>query len=201
MKVISKSFGDYGTNCYVVKTACGEIIIDPGDGAAQWALKNAQKPLAILLTHGHFDHIFGAARLRAECGAPIYIHENDVFMAQNDIFGMGYETFMPDFAVKDDEILDLGGISAKFMLFAGHTPGCLMIEIAGALFSGDFLFKGGVGRWDFPYSDSGEMIKSLQKCKNLSGDFTLYPGHGAPSTLKAEQETLDEWIRAVKIRS
>ena len=114
---------------------------------------------------------------------------------------MGYETFTPDFAVKDDEILDLGEIRATFMLFAGHTPGCLMIEIAGALFSGDFLFKGGVGRWDFPYSDPGEMIKSLQKCKNLSGDFTLYSGHGAPSTLKAEQETLDEWIRAVKIRS
>lgn len=66
------------------------------------------------------------------------------------------------------------------------------------MFSGDFLFKDSIGRWDFPYSSKEDMIKSLEKCKNLRGDFILYPGHGEPSTLKREQENLDIWIRYVR---
>ena len=73
-----------------------------------------------------------------------------------------------------------------------------MIEINGVIFSGDFLFRGSIGRWDFPYSDKNEMIKSLEKCKKLEGDFTLYPGHGAISTLRDERASLDRWIDIVK---
>ena len=73
-----------------------------------------------------------------------------------------------------------------------------MIEIDDAIFSGDFLFKGSIGRWDFPFSDKNEMLKSLEKCKNLKGDFALYPGHGESSTLKAEQQELDRWVEIVK---
>ena len=73
-----------------------------------------------------------------------------------------------------------------------------MIEIEDAIFSGDFLFKGSIGRWDFPFSDKNEMLNSLEKCKNLKGDFALYPGHGKSGTLKAEQQELDRWIEIVR---
>ena len=118
MKVISKSFGDYGTNCYVVKTACGEIIIDPGDGAAEWALKNAQKPLAILLTHGHFDHVYDDAKLQ-RAGAKIYIHESDAFMLRADPFETMPEPIEADVLVKGQEqSLEIAGFNVKFSLFA-----------------------------------------------------------------------------------
>ena len=73
-----------------------------------------------------------------------------------------------------------------------------MIEINGVIFSGDFLFRGSIGRWDFPYSDKNEMINSLEKCKKLDGDFTLLPGHGEETTLQAEKIALDRWIQIVK---
>ena len=66
------------------------------------------------------------------------------------------------------------------------------------MFSGDFLFRGSIGRWDFPFSDKNEMLKSLEKCKNLKGNFTLYPGHGEGSTLEVEQNNIDYWIDIVK---
>ena len=73
-----------------------------------------------------------------------------------------------------------------------------MIEIEDVMFSGDFLFKGSIGRWDFPFSDKNEMLASLEKCKNLKGDFALYPGHGESSTLEAEQNNINYWIDIVK---
>ena len=97
-----------------------------------------------------------------------------------------------------DENFNIDDFCIKFHHFPGHTPGCSMIEIDDAIFSGDFLFKGSIGRWDFPFSDKNEMLESLEKCKNLKGDFALYPGHGESSTLKAEQQELDRWVEIVR---
>ena len=119
-------------------------------------------------------------------------------MCESDIFGYMKNTFVPDVLVQGNESFAVGDFSFKFRHFPGHTPGCSMIEIEDAMFSGDFLFKGSIGRWDFPYSDKNEMLKSLEKCKNLKGDFALYPGHGESSTLKAEQQELDRWVDIVK---
>ena len=195
MKVISKSFGDYGTNCYVVKTACGEIIIDPGDGAAEWALKNAKKPLAILLTHGHFDHVYDDAKLQ-RAGAKIYIHEEDAFMLRVDPFETLPEPIEADVLVKGQEqSLEIAGFNVKFSLFAGHTPGSCMIEAGGVIFSGDVIFKGSIGRWDFPFSNGAQMRESLHKILQIKGDFTLYPGHGPNTSLAAERQNLKYFLQ------
>ncbi|QKF61061.1 MBL fold metallo-hydrolase [Campylobacter curvus] len=198
MQVLSKNFGPYMTNCYIVKTPGGDIIIDPGEGAKEWVKQNAKDAKAILCTHGHFDHIFDVKALKDELGLPVYINENDAFMVQSDVFGYGYECFTADVLISGDKEIMIGDMSVRFYLFSGHTPGCSMIQIGEAMFSGDFLFKDSIGRWDFPYSNKEDMIKSLEKCKNLRGDFILHPGHGEPSTLKREQENLDMWIRYVR---
>ena len=173
-------------------------MIDPGDGSKEWVLQNAQNLKAILCTHGHFDHTYDAGLLKNELKIPVYINKFDAFMCESDIFDYMENVFNPDVLVDGDESFVIDDFSIKFHHFPGHTPGCSMIEINGVIFSGDFLFRGSIGRWDFPYSDKNEMIKSLEKCKKLEGDFTLYPGHGAISTLRDERASLDRWIDIVK---
>ena len=138
------------------------------------------------------------SELKNELKIPVYINKFDAFMCESDIFGYMKNTFVPDVLAQGDESFVVGDFSFKFHHFPGHTPGCSMIEIEDAMFSGDFLFKGSIGRWDFPYSDKNEMLESLKKCKNLKGDFALYTGHGAISTLKDERASLDRWIQIVK---
>ena len=198
MRVIHKSFGDFGTNCYIVTKNSSSLVIDPGDGAKEWVLQNAKNLKAILCTHGHFDHIFDAGELKDELEIPVYINKFDAFMCESDIFGYMKNTFTPDVLVDNDKNFKIDDFYIKFHHFPGHTPGCSMVEIEDAIFSGDFLFRGSIGRWDFPFSDKNEMLKSLGKCKKLKGNFTLYPGHGEGSTLEAEQNNIDYWIDIVK---
>ena len=198
MRVLHKYFGEYATNCYVLTLNGSSLVIDPGDGAKEWVLQNAQNLKAILCTHGHFDHTYDAGLLKNELKIPVYINKFDAFMCESDIFDYMENVFNPDVLVDGDESFVIDDFSIKFHHFPGHTPGCSMIEINGVIFSGDFLFRGSIGRWDFPYSDKNEMVKSLEKCKKLEGNFTLYPGHGAISTLKDERASLDRWIDIVK---
>jgi len=198
MRVLHKYFGEYATNCYVLTLNGSSLVIDPGDGAKEWVLQNAQNLKAILCTHGHFDHTYDAGLLKNELKIPVYINKFDAFMCESDIFDYMENVFSPDVLVNGDESFVIDDFSIKFHHFPGHTPGCSMIEINGVIFSGDFLFRSSIGRWDFPYSDRNEMIKSLEKCKKLEGDFTLYPGHGAISTLRDERASLDRWIDIVK---
>lgn len=198
MKILSNAFGEYQTNCYIVKNGIGELIIDPGKGAYEWVVKNIKNPVAIICTHGHFDHIFDVAKLKCELNLVVFIHKDDAFMLQSDPFGYGYEICEADFKV-DEGVYERMGFEFEFMHFAGHTPGCCMVRVGGDIFSGDFLFKSSIGRWDFEYSSKDDMIKSLKKCKSINGDFALYPGHAEPTTLKAEQENLDRWIRYVSL--
>ena len=103
----------------------------------------------------------------------------------------------PDVVVKADEELDIDGVKVKFRHFPGHCPGCSMIEIEDAIFSGDFIFERSIGRTDFPYSSPQDMKKSLEKFKLLNFDKTLYPGHGGTTTIKQEQQYSDYWINSL----
>lgn len=198
MKIISKAFGEYQTNCYIVKTNMGELIIDPGLGSKNWVKLNCQKPLAILCTHGHFDHIFDVASLKKELNIPVYIHNDDAFMLIDGYqFGFKFDGCEPDFKISEG-IYNVNGVEFEFMHFPGHTPGCCMIRVGQAIFSGDFLFCGSIGRWDFEYSNKEDMLKSLEKCQKITKDYPIYPGHGPTSRLKIEQENLPIWSQYVK---
>ncbi len=198
MHIKSHPMGAYQTNCYLVTIDDKTLIIDPGIDAAQWVIDNAENPVAILNTHGHFDHVWSNAELKEKLHIPIYCPDEDAFMLDNDPFGQGTPSSHPDHRVKGDEKLDILGIEVIYRHFPGHTPGNSIIEIGDVWFSGDFIFERSIGRWDFPYSSGSDMVRSLQKAILIKEDFKLYPGHGNTTTLSAEQKLLPYWVEQVK---
>jgi glyoxylase-like metal-dependent hydrolase (beta-lactamase superfamily II) len=198
MKIKYKPMGAYATNCYIVTIEGKDLIIDAGVGAVDWVVENVTNPVAILNTHGHFDHVWSEAELKKRFDIPIYVPIQDAFMLENDPFEQGTPCVKADYLVEGDELLDIDGIKVQYRHFAGHTQGNSIIEIGDVWFCGDFLFQGSIGRWDFPYSSGADMIKSLQKAMKIEQDFKLYSGHGNPSRLSIEQKAFPQWIAYVK---
>ena len=195
MQILKKAFGEYATNCYILKGEQGDLVIDPGEGSFDWVMQNTEKIAAVFNTHGHFDHVYDDAKLQ-RAGAKIYIHEEDAFMLRADPFETMPESIEADVLVKGQEqSLEIAGFNVKFSLFAGHTPGSCMIEAGGVIFSGDVIFKGSIGRWDFPFSSGAQMRESLHKILQIKGDFTLYPGHGPNTSLAAERQNLKYFLQ------
>jgi len=187
--------GPYQTNCYIVTKDGKDIIIDPGVGATEWVKKNVTNPIAILNTHGHFDHVWSNAALQKELGVKLYTPKGDVMLLSSSSWMPDLPPSTPDVVIDGDEELDLEGIKVKFRHFPGHCPGCSTIEIDDAMFSGDFIFERSIGRTDFPYSSPEDMKKSLEKFKQIPYDKTVYPGHGGTTTIKQEQQYSDYWIQ------
>ena len=198
MQIKIQPMGTYQTNCYIATVDGKDFIIDPGMGATQWVLDNVTNPVAILNTHGHFDHVWSNAEVQERLRLPIYCPKGDVFMLTDDPLNQGTPPSEPDYIIVGDEELSIQGVKIKFRHFPGHTPGCSIIEIEDVWFSGDFLFEQSIGRWDFPSSSGEEMVQSLEKALTIEGDYTIYPGHGMSTTLKAEQRVIPFWIEQVK---
>jgi len=195
IKINSMPFGEYQTNCYILNNGKEELVIDPGVGATSWVLKNVKNPKAILNTHGHFDHTWSDCELKKILKIPIYIHKEDVFMIEGDVFEMGEESCKADHIIKSENNLQIGDFSVRFIHFPGHSPGCCVIEIDDYWFSGDFIFKNSIGRVDFPYSSPQRMKKSLEKFGKISYDKKVYPGHGESTTIKNEQKNTSYWLK------
>jgi len=195
MNIKVQPMGPYQTNCYIVTKDGKDIIIDPGVGATEWVKKNVTNPIAILNTHGHFDHVWSNAALQKELGVKLYTPKGDVMLLSTSAWMSDLPPSTPDVEINGDEELDLEGIKVKFRHFPGHSPGCSTIEIDDAMFSGDFIFERSIGRTDFPYSSPEDMKKSLEKFKQISYDKTVYPGHGGTTTIKQEQQYSDYWIQ------
>ena len=198
MLIKIQPMGSYQTNCYIVTVDGKDFIIDPGMGATEWVLNSVTNPVAILNTHGHFDHVWCNAEVKEALKIPIYCPKDDVFMLTDDPLGQGTPKSTPDYEVVGDEELNLEGVKIKYRHFPGHTPGNSIIEIEDIWLSGDFLFQQSIGRWDFPASSGEDMIKSLEKAMKIEGDYTVYPGHGLSTTLKAEQRIMPFWIEQVR---
>lgn len=197
MNIKCRPMGMYQTNCYIVEVDGKEFIIDPGVGATSWILENTKNPVAILNTHGHFDHVWSNAELKEKLNIPIYVPKNDEFMLKDDPFGQGTPASQADFLVIGDQEFDIGGIRIKYFHFPGHTPGCSAILIEDNLFSGDFVFKNSIGRVDFPYSSPDDMKDSIEKFLYLKENWTIYAGHGESTTVQAEQRTLPMWLNMI----
>lgn len=192
--------GIYQTNCYIIDIDNKQVIIDPGVDATDWVLENTTNPIAILNTHGHFDHIWSNKELKAKLKIPIYIPKNDAFMLQDDPFGHSVPKVEADVLVDGDEAFDIDGFKFEYILFAGHTPGCSVIKIGDTIFSGDFIFRGSIGRVDFPYSNPSDMKKSIHKILSWDlskKDYVVYPGHGDKTTLRNEINSLKNWLNYI----
>jgi len=194
MNLKYKPMGIYQTNCYIVEIDSKEIIIDPGVGATEWVLENVSNPVAILNTHGHFDHIWSNQELKEKLNIPLYAPKDDVFMIEDDPLEKGTPSCSVDVAVESEKIFDVQGIHFQFLHFPGHTPGCSAIIVENVLFSGDFIFKGSIGRVDFPYSNPQDMRQSIVKFLKYNNNWTIYPGHGESTTMDEAKAMLPSWL-------
>ncbi len=189
--------GPIGTNCYVVRasrTSDEAVVIDPSGDAVDLRLELARigaRCAAILITHGHWDHLLGVAELAEGTEAPLHMAEDERALLENlpDLVpaGVHARAYTPDVLLKGDETLELAGISFETLRVPGHSPGHLAYYADGCLFSGDVLFAGSVGRTDLPGADWETLVESLRTLTDrLPQETVVYPGHGPPTTLGAE---------------
>ncbi len=197
MSIKVKPMGVYQTNCYIITEDGKDFIIDPGVGATEWVLANVTNPVAIFNTHGHFDHVWSNNELQKKLNIPLYTPKDDVMLLGESSWMADLPPSTPDVEVEPNQEFDFEGVKVKFHHFPGHCPGCSMIEIGDAIFSGDFIFEKSIGRTDFPYSNPQDMKDSLERFKKLDFDKTLYPGHGGTTTVKQEQQYADYWIETL----
>ncbi|HIQ51259.1 MAG TPA: MBL fold metallo-hydrolase [Nautiliaceae bacterium] len=190
MEVLVKPCGDFYTNCYIIDR---KIIIDPGVGAFEFVKKYAKEPIAIINTHGHFDHIWDNQKVKEYYNIPLYIHKEDAFMLENDPFNFHPPKSKPSFLLEEGDY-KIGEYDIKIRHFPGHTPGSITIEIGENMFSGDFIFDGSIGRVDFPFSDSKKMKESIKKFLQIPYDKKILPGHGPTTTIKKAQNFLPMWL-------
>ncbi|MBQ7499980.1 MAG: MBL fold metallo-hydrolase [Clostridia bacterium] len=201
MKVLKFILGNMQTNCYfLINEPTGLCaVVDPADEYGRIAAKLAEKNLTIdkiLLTHAHFDHIMALRALREKTGAPLYVHKDDVEMLTDpkkslmaSAGGCSRPEDPPEHAVSDGDVIPLGTESIRVMHTPGHTKGSVCYIVDDIIISGDTLFRGSIGRYDFYGGDYGQMLASLDKLKALDGDYRVYPGHGSSTTLEHEKET------------
>lgn len=197
MEIKQYPMGDYQTNCYIVTINNKDIIIDPGVNSLAWIEANVKNPIAILNTHGHFDHIWSNQIVKDTFNIKLYTPRDDNFMLTLNPYNLGMPPSQADVLVNPDEEIEIEGIKIKFHHFPGHTPGCSAIQIENTLFSGDFIFRGTIGRFDFPASDAKLMKQSINKILKWKDNFHIYPGHGEKTTLQNEIQSLTLWERNI----
>lgn len=207
--------GNLETNCWIVSNDAGDIaVIDPGDDTDAIcdvidSLELPQKNVgAVILTHGHFDHVGSADEVADDNGGFIYMTAREFAFLQGKAGTGGrpfeQETPVPivDFQVKEGDTIEVGALSFKVMLTPGHSPGsmCLLLqdnvdEQHYYLFSGDTLFARSIGRTDFEGGDEEKMNQSLERLDTLPERVDVFPGHGTTTTLETERASNPFWPR------
>jgi glyoxylase-like metal-dependent hydrolase (beta-lactamase superfamily II) len=207
----------FGTNCFVVAPAAGEecVVVDPGIGVVpqldEVLREHRLRPVAVLLTHGHLDHVFSVAPVCGARGIPAYVHPDDnelladpgkalSFDARSLFAGSGLEYTEPDDVAPlgDGDVIKLAGLELTVDHAPGHTRGSVLFRLPGVpgsehsqvCLSGDVLFAGSIGRTDLPGGDHATMLRSLAtKVLPLSDDVLVLPGHGPQTTIGNERAT------------
>lgn len=183
--------GPIGTNCYLVEDEASKecLIIDPGDypGVILKTIEEKKlKPAAIVITHGHWDHVGANKKLKEKYHLPIMMNEADLFGLKIT------DSPAPDRGLNENDEIKVGGLTFKVLQTPGHSPGgiSLYLEKEKVIFTGDTLFKETYGRVDLPGSSPEAMVFSLKKLLALPHETKVYPGHGRPTTIGAEQNLL-----------
>jgi hydroxyacylglutathione hydrolase len=208
--------GPWGTNCYVAATGPGSecVVIDPGkdaaDGVAEVVREHRLKPVAVLVTHGHVDHMWCVAPVAGTYDATAWIHPSDRHLLTDPMAGMSRETTQmllggayewaePDDVreLSDSQVLELAGLRFVVDHTPGHTPGSVAFrspydqqDVSEVMFAGDLLFAGSIGRTDLPGGDHPTMLRSLAtKVLPLPDDVVVLPGHGEQTSIGRERAT------------
>ena len=185
MNLKTLALGAYQTNCHILSNGSEAIVIDPGyepdtilDSLEGLTLK------AILLTHGHFDHVGAVKELVAETGCEVYIHAAESTMPPMMTAGPLYYTRT---YAEGDTVAPIAGAELTVLHTPGHTPGSVCLLWGQELFAGDTLFAGSCGRVDLPGGDPAQMMQSLNRLASLQADYRVHPGHGPSTTLSQEK--------------
>ncbi|MDO8497270.1 MAG: MBL fold metallo-hydrolase [bacterium] len=199
MTILTFPLGQLQANCYFIIEDKECLIIDPGDDAA-FILEEVQrrnlKVVGLLATHGHFDHIMAVGELQLSIDAPLYIDKRDMFLVErlNETaeYFLGYNPYSlkPNNIISfNKKTLEVPHFMFQVISTPGHTPGsvCFYLKGEGVLFTGDTLFKQGIGRYDFSYSDKKDLLNSITEILKLPDGTQMYPGHGETTTVEDEK--------------
>lgn len=187
-------------NCYFLVQNNECLVIDPADDAS-FILEELQrrrlKLVGMIATHGHFDHVMASGEIQLSINVPLYINKKDLFLIDRltetaDHF-LGYKpVIIQPKKIENlnfENLLKIGNCKLKIIDTPGHTPGscCYYFKDKNILFTGDTLFKQGIGRYDFSYSSKKDLDNSLKKILKLPGNTIIYPGHGEETTINNEK--------------
>lgn len=190
-KISQVVVGMYQTNCYIIQSNGHACIIDPGKKADRIALALDEGDVvdAILLTHGHFDHIGAVDDLVKQYKCPVYIHQSDEVLLKNTTLntanGFTATVSSPVFYIQEGT-MNIGEFDFEFHFAPGHTEGSTLIQYKNHLFTGDVLFLEGIGRTDLYGGNMAKMRQSLQMIKAMNPELIVYPGHGDLTTIDHE---------------
>jgi hydroxyacylglutathione hydrolase len=203
MKIRSFTGGVFDTNCFIIEHDGRTILMDAPQDSADWLAGEKIHVNTLLLTHGHFDHVIDAARIKREHGCVVAYHRDGVRMLtepgffKSFGFGLEIEPIAADLLIDESESKTFEGLDFKVLLVPGHCPGslCFFSPSSRILFGGDVLFAGSVGRSDFPGGDGPLLISGIvNKILPLGDDVAVLPGHG-PSTTVGEERRNNPFLR------
>ena len=188
MEVLKLTVGDMASNCYIIKKDNQVLIVDPGDWPDKIiaSINKDEKVLAVLLTHGHFDHIQALDEVVAHFNCDVYASLDEKPLLNNPSLSFYDKKIKAEITYVEDDF-KVEDFNITMHKTPGHTEGSVMFQLDNHLFTGDTLFNYSIGRVDFPTGDGFKMQKSLNYIKTLDDDLLIYPGHGETSKLKYEK--------------
>ena len=198
LKIHKLVVGRLQTNCYILQSGSSGIVVDPGDEAdriIRFLLDSGVKPVRIVATHAHFDHVLGVDAVRKRFGVEFLIHRDDLPIVESMQSRvrefMGFEVPLPprvDGFLRDQDVLKVGDVLTRVVHTPGHSPGSVSFTVDGYVLTGDALFNQSIGRTDTPGGDLETLLQSIKnKLFSLEDETIVYPGHGPETTIGDEK--------------